>query len=103
MKDSRLHEEVLSRRQGGDANNVYAVLAAQTMVHVLKQAGKDLSRDNVLKQAANIKDRSLLLFIPGIKINTNPEDYLVLTQMQLVNFDGERWVPFGEIYDARRK
>jgi branched-chain amino acid transport system substrate-binding protein len=86
-----------------DANNVYAVLAAQTMVHVLKQAGKDLSRDNVMKQAANIKDLSLPLFIPGIKINTNPEDYLVLTQMQLVKFDGERWAPFGEIYDARRR
>ena len=86
-----------------DANNVYAVLAAQTLVHVLKQAGKDLSRDNVMKQAASIKDLSLPLFIPGIKINTNPADYLVLTLLQLVKFDGERWVPFGEIYDARKK
>jgi branched-chain amino acid transport system substrate-binding protein len=86
-----------------DANNVYAVLAAQTLVHVLKQAGKDLSRDNVMKEAANIKDLSLPLLIPGIRINTNPSDYLVLTQMQLVKFDGERWAPFGEIYDARKK
>jgi branched-chain amino acid transport system substrate-binding protein len=86
-----------------DANNVYAVLAAQTLVHVLKQCGKDLSRDNVMKQAASIKDLTLPLFIPGIKINTTPADYLVLTQMQLVKFDGERWVPFGEIYDARKK
>jgi branched-chain amino acid transport system substrate-binding protein len=86
-----------------DANNVYAVLAAQTMVHSLKQAGNDLSRANVMKQATSIKDLSLPLLIPGMKINTNPNDYLVLTQMQLVKFDGERWVPFGEIYDARRK
>jgi branched-chain amino acid transport system substrate-binding protein len=86
-----------------DANNVYATLAAQTLVHVLKQSGTDLSRANVMKQAANIKDLALPLFIPGIKINTSPTDYHPIQQLQLVRFDGERWVPFGEIYDARGK
>jgi branched-chain amino acid transport system substrate-binding protein len=73
------------------------------MVHTLQQSGNDLSRANVMKQAASIKDLSLPLLIPGMRINTNPNDYLVITQMQLVKFDGERWAPFGEIYDARKK
>jgi branched-chain amino acid transport system substrate-binding protein len=86
-----------------DANNVYATLAAQTLVHVLKQCGNDLSRENVMRQAANIKDLALPLFIPGITINTSPTDYHPIEQLQLVRFDGERWAPFGEIYDARGK
>lgn len=86
-----------------DANNVYATLAAQTMVHVLKQSGNDLSRDNVLKQAASIKGLSLPLFIPGIKVETTPADYHPIQQMMLVKFDGERWAPFGELMDVRKK
>ena len=86
-----------------DANNVYATLAAQTMVHVLKQCGNDLSRANVMKQAAAIKDLALPLFIPGIKAETSPTDYHPIQQMQLVRFDGERWAPFGEIYDVRKR
>jgi branched-chain amino acid transport system substrate-binding protein len=83
-----------------DANNVYATLAAQTLVHVLKQSGTDLSRANVMKQAANIKDLALPLFIPGIKINTSPTDYFPIEQLQLGKFDGQRWVLFGAVYDA---
>jgi branched-chain amino acid transport system substrate-binding protein len=86
-----------------DANNVYATLAAQTMVHVLKQSGNDLSRDNVLKQAVSIKGLSLPLFIPGIKVETTPTDYHPIQQMMLVKFDGERWAPFGELVDVRKK
>jgi branched-chain amino acid transport system substrate-binding protein len=86
-----------------DGANIYGVLATQTMVHVLKQAGSDLSRENVMKQAANIKDLSLGLFLPGIKINTSPTDYYPIEQMQLAKFDGERWALFGEVFDARKK
>jgi branched-chain amino acid transport system substrate-binding protein len=86
-----------------DANNVYATLAAQTMVHVLKQSGSDLSRANVMKQAANIKALTLPLFIPGIKIETTPTDFHPIQQMVLVKFDGERWVPFGDVVDVRKK
>jgi branched-chain amino acid transport system substrate-binding protein len=86
-----------------DGSNVYGVLAAQTMVHVLKQAGNDLSRENVMKQAANIKDLALGLFLPGIKITTSPTDHYPIEQLQLAKFDGERWSLFGEVYDASKR
>jgi branched-chain amino acid transport system substrate-binding protein len=86
-----------------DTNNVYALVAAQTLAHVLKQCGNDLSRENVMRQAANIKDLSPPLLLPGIKINTSPTDYFPIDQMQVVKFDGERWVPFGEVYDVSKK
>jgi branched-chain amino acid transport system substrate-binding protein len=90
----------------GDAdntNNVYALVAAQTLVHVLKQCGNDLSRANIMKQAASIKDLSLPLLLPGIKINTSPTDFFPIEQLKLGKFDGERWALFGDIYDASKK
>jgi branched-chain amino acid transport system substrate-binding protein len=85
-----------------DAFNVYGYTAAQGLVHVLKQCGNDLSRENVMKQAANIKDLSLPMLLPGIKVNTGPKDFYPIEQEQLVKFDGERWVRFGETYDASK-
>jgi branched-chain amino acid transport system substrate-binding protein len=86
-----------------DVFNVYGYTVAQTLVHVLKQAGNDLSRQNVMKQAASIKDLALPLFLPGIKINTGANDFYPIEQEQLGKFDGERWVLFGEVYDASHK
>ncbi len=86
-----------------DLFNVYGYTVTQTLVHVLKQCGNDLSRANVMRQAANIKDLSLPMFLPGIKINTSPTDFYPIEQLQLARFDGERWVLFGEIYDASKK
>ncbi len=86
-----------------DAFNVYGYTVAQSLVHVLKQCGNDLSRANVLQQAASIKDLALPLFLPGIKINTSAADFYPIEQEQLARFDGERWVLFGEIYDAGKK
>jgi branched-chain amino acid transport system substrate-binding protein len=86
-----------------DQANAYGYLVAQTLVHVLKQCGSDLSRANIMKQAANIKDLSLPLLLPGIKINTSATDYAPIEQEQLAKFDGERWVLFGELYDAGKK
>jgi branched-chain amino acid transport system substrate-binding protein len=86
-----------------DASNVYGVMAAQTMVQTLKQAGNDLSRANVMKEAANLKDLALPLFLPGIKINTSPTDFYPIEQLQLAKFDGERWALFGEVFDASSK
>jgi ABC-type branched-subunit amino acid transport system substrate-binding protein len=86
-----------------DAFNVYGYSAAQTLVHVLKQCGNDLSRENIMRQAANIKDLTLPMLLPGIKINTSPTDFAPIEQEQLAKFDGERWVLFGEIYDASKK
>ncbi len=86
-----------------DDFNIYGYSVAQTLVHVLKQCGNDLSRENVMRQAANIKNLELPLLLPGIKINTSPTDYYPVEQEQLARFDGERWVLFGEIYEASRK
>lgn len=85
---------------GGDAedwSNVIGYNAAQLMVEVLKQCGDDLTRENLLRQATNIKDVQLPMMLPGIKINTSPTDYLPVEQAQLMRFDGERWVRFGDI------
>jgi branched-chain amino acid transport system substrate-binding protein len=86
-----------------DDFNVYGYTVAQGLLHVLKQCGTDLSRANIMKQAANIKDLSLPMLLPGIKVNTSPTDFYPLEQEQLAKFDGERWVNFGEIYDASKK
>jgi len=86
-----------------DQANGYAYNVAILMTHVLKQCGNDLSRENIMRQAANIKDLELPLLIPGIKINTSPTDFAPIEQEQLARFDGEKWAEFGEIFDAFRK
>jgi branched-chain amino acid transport system substrate-binding protein len=83
-----------------DDFNVYGFSVAQTMAHVLKQCGQDLSRANVMKQAASIKDLSLPMLLPGIKINTSATDFYPIEQEQLAKFDGERWVLFGNVMSA---
>jgi branched-chain amino acid transport system substrate-binding protein len=80
-----------------DNNVYYGYSVAQTLVHVLNQCGDDLTRANVMRQAANIKDLSLPLLLPGIKINTSPTDFYPIDQIQLARFDGKRWVLFGEV------
>jgi branched-chain amino acid transport system substrate-binding protein len=80
-----------------DGSTVYGYLAAQTLVQVLKQCGDDLTRDNVMKQAANLKDLQLDMLVPGIAINTSPSNYYPLQQLQMEKFDGERWQLFGPV------
>ncbi|MBA2689253.1 MAG: ABC transporter substrate-binding protein [Burkholderiales bacterium] len=80
-----------------DATNVYGYLAAQLLVHVLKQCGDDLSRENVMAQVANLKDVSLPLLLPGIKLNTSPSDFVLFEQLRLARFDGKEWVLIGEL------
>jgi branched-chain amino acid transport system substrate-binding protein len=86
-----------------DDANAYAYNVAILMTHVLKQCGNDLSRENIVRQAANLKNVELPMLIPGIKVNTSPTDFAPIEQEQLARFDGERWVTFGEIFDAFRK
>jgi branched-chain amino acid transport system substrate-binding protein len=86
-----------------DAFNVYGYTVAQTIVQTLKQCGNDLSRENVMRQAASLKNLELPMLLPGIKINTGPKDFYPIEQERLARFDGERWVLFGEIYDASKK
>jgi hypothetical protein len=67
------------------------------MVQVIKQCGNDLTRENLMRQAANLKNLELPVLIPGIRVNTGPNDYSPIEQMQLQRFDGKQWVLFGEI------
>jgi branched-chain amino acid transport system substrate-binding protein len=83
-----------------DFYNVYAYGLAQTLVHVLKQCGDDLTRENVMRQAASLKDLELPMLLPGVKLNTSPTDYFPIEQMQLQRFDGKQWILFGELIDA---
>ena len=69
----------------------------RTMVAVLKQCGDDLTRENVMKQAANIKDLEIDGLLPGVKINTSPTDYAPIKQLQQMKFKGERWQLFGPV------
>ncbi len=74
--------------------------AAATMVQVLKQAGGDLSRENIMRQATSLRDLELPMLLPGIKVSTSPTDYYAVQQLQLMRFDGKRWVRFGDlVYD----
>ena len=80
-----------------NANNVYGYVQAEAMVQVLKQCGDNLTRDNVMKQAANLKNFHSDLMMPGIMVNTSPDDYFPIEQMQLMRFNGQSWQPFGEV------
>ena len=73
---------------------------AQTMAAVLKQCGDDLTRANVMKQAASIKDLQQGGLLPGIRINTSPTDFSPIEQLQLMRFKGERWELFGGVVDG---
>ena len=83
-----------------DANASYGYVVAMLMAHVLKQCGNDLSRENILAQAANVKDLRLPLMLPGQALNTSPTNYSPIRQMQLANFDGKSWQLFGELIEG---
>jgi branched-chain amino acid transport system substrate-binding protein len=84
-----------------DLFNVYGYTVAQALVHVLKQCGDDLTRENVMRQATSMKDVAFPMLIPGVRANTSPLDYSPITQMQLIRFDGRSWVGFGDVLTGR--
>src|SRR5580698_7575525 len=90
-------DKSLSPTEFADSNAGDAFGQAATMVQVLKQCADDLSRENIIKQAANLTDLELPLLLPGIKINTSPTNYSPIRQMQLATFNGESWELFGEL------
>ena len=90
-------DKYMSHTEFIDANAVYAFGAAATMIQVLKQCGNDLSRENIMKQAANLKDLELPMLLPGMKINTSPTNFSPIRQMQLATFNGSNWELFGEL------
>jgi branched-chain amino acid transport system substrate-binding protein len=84
----------------GDKTSGFAVGAythAATLVQVLKQCGDNLTRENVMKQAANLKDLEFGMLLPGIKINTSPNDFAPVKQMQMMRFNGASWELFGPV------
>ena len=80
-----------------DSSVIYGYAAAQTMVHVLKACGDNLTRENVMKQAASIKKLVLETSLPGISISTSATDFAPIEQLQMMRFKGERWEMFGPI------
>src|SRR5690242_8712362 len=80
-----------------DTFNVFGYNQAATMVQVLKQCGDDLTRENVMKQAANLKNYDAPMLLPGIKVNTSSTDYYPIQQEQLAKFNGKTWELFGNV------
>jgi branched-chain amino acid transport system substrate-binding protein len=80
-----------------DGSVVYGYGAAQTMVKVLEMCGDDLTRANVMKQAASLKDFAPDTLLPGVKINTSAKDFAPIEQLQMQRFKGEKWELFGDI------
>jgi len=88
-----------------DVNEGLPVVAFNTgtlLIQVLKQAGNDLSRENIMRQAENLKDVELPLLLPGIRVSTSKDDHYPVKQLRLVRWDGARWVPFGELLSTTR-
>src|SRR5436309_4923256 len=83
-----------------DASVIYGYTVAQTLVHVLKQCGDDLTRENVMRQAANIRGLELGGLLSGVKVDTSPTDFAPLSQLQLMRFKGETWERFGDVISA---
>ena len=81
-----------------DASNVYGYAVAMTVVQVLKQCGDNLTRENVMKQAANL-NMELPTSLPGINVKTGPNDFYPIEREQLARFDGKTWKLFGKVYD----
>jgi branched-chain amino acid transport system substrate-binding protein len=83
-----------------DGNLVYSFGVSMTLVHVLTQCGNDLSRENIMKQAASVSKLQLPVVGPGIEVNTSANDFQPLSQMQLARFNGNHFEPFGEVLSA---
>jgi branched-chain amino acid transport system substrate-binding protein len=83
-----------------DQSTVVGYGVAQTLVQVLKQCGDNLTRDNIMKQAANLKDFRTEVMLPGIKIDTSPTDFAPISSLQLMKLKGERWNLFGDVISA---
>ena len=80
-----------------DYSNIAGYAFAQALVYVLKMCGDDLTRQNVMRQAASIRNLELPVLLPGIRISTSPSDYRPIRQMQLQRFDGKSWALFGDV------
>ena len=101
-KDDKAFQDWLAwmKKYNSDANvndtfTVYGYSVAQTLVEVLRQCKDDLTRENVMRQAANLKNVTVPMLLPGLTINTSPTDFFPIEQMQLMKFNGKTWDLFG--------
>jgi ABC-type branched-subunit amino acid transport system substrate-binding protein len=83
-----------------DGNTVFGYAIAETLSQVLRQCGDDLSRENIMRQAASLKNYQIPVALPGVVINTGPADFRPIEQMRLVQFDGNTWQPIGEVIES---
>jgi branched-chain amino acid transport system substrate-binding protein len=83
-----------------DVNVMYAYIVSLGLMHVLKNCGNDLTRENIMKQAASMRDFEPLGLLPGVKVNTSPTDFAPLSQLQLMRFKGESWERFGDVISS---
>ena len=83
-----------------DANSVYGYTAARAMVQVLRQCGGDASRENIMRQAANLVDVEIPTLLPGIRLNSSPTNYRPIRQMQLQRFNGKTYDRFGALVEG---
>jgi len=84
-----------------DGNVIYGYAVAQAVVHVLAQCGDNLTRENIMKQAASLRDYEVAGLLPGIKINTSPSDFAPVSQMQLMRLKGDTWERFGKVLSGK--
>lgn len=80
--------------------NVFAYAVSQTMVHVLEKAGDNLTRENIMQEAANIRNLKVKMLLPGVMVNTSDKDFYPVESMQMQKFDGEGWIRFGDLISA---
>ena len=93
-------DKYMSGADKTDSSVVYGYGAAQTLVKALEQCGDDLTRANLMKQAASLKDFTPDTLLPGVKINTGPNDFAPISQLQMQRFKGEKWEQFGDILNG---
>src|ERR1700682_5015241 len=93
-------EKYLPQGNMSDASYTYAYSVSATMRHVLTECGDNLTRANLMKQAASMHDLVVPILLPGIKINTSPTDFYPIQSVQLARFDGETWKLFGEVLSS---
>ncbi len=82
-------------------NNAYGYMQSSMLMQTLKQCGNDLTRENVMRQAANLKNLEVPILLPGIKVNTSPTDFYPIEQQILAKFDGKEWKNFGDLLDKQ--
>jgi branched-chain amino acid transport system substrate-binding protein len=90
-------KKYVSNIDPSDSGTYTAFNTTRTLVQVLRQCGDDLTRENFMRQAADLHDLALPMLLPGIKVNTGPTNFFPVNQMQLVRFEGDGWVLFGDV------